>query len=78
MFRFLTAVQELKALPQKDVASKVSAIWDEFLSADASLPVNIDSESMNITRKNMAAPDRWTFDEAAVGVEGAILQVITV
>ena len=64
--RFLTAVQELKALPQKDVNAKVKDIWDEFLGHDASAPVNIDSKSMNTTRKNMEHPDRWTFDEAAV------------
>ncbi|KAA0184476.1 hypothetical protein HAZT_HAZT004331 [Hyalella azteca] len=62
---FLTAVQELKALPQKSVAEKVQAIWDEFLAPEASAPVNIDSKSMNITRQNMEHPDRWTFDEAA-------------
>ncbi|KAF2350806.1 G-protein gamma-like domain, partial [Trinorchestia longiramus] len=60
-----TQLQELKALPQRAVTDKVQAIWDEFLAPDASAPVNIDSKSMNITRKNMEHPDRWTFDEAA-------------
>ncbi|XP_076062555.1 regulator of G-protein signaling 7-like isoform X2 [Oratosquilla oratoria] len=62
---FLTAVQDLKALPQKDVSSKVEAIWEEFLAPNAPVPVNIDSKSMNVTKKNMNNPDRWTFDAAA-------------
>lgn len=66
VYRFLTAVQELKALPQRDVEEKVNSIWAEFLSPTASNSVNIDSKSMNITKKNMDCPDRWTFDSAAV------------
>ncbi|XP_042874072.1 regulator of G-protein signaling 7-like [Penaeus japonicus] len=62
---FLNAVQELKCLPQKDVHDKVQAIWDQFLAANAPVPVNIDSKSMNITKKNMQNRDRWTFDAAA-------------
>jgi hypothetical protein len=75
--RFLTAVQELKALPQKSVAEKVQAIWDEFLAPEASAPVNIDSKSMNITRQNMEHPDRWTFDEAAVCIDSQPSRHIT-
>ncbi|ROT78981.1 hypothetical protein C7M84_002289, partial [Penaeus vannamei] len=62
---FLNAVQELKCLPQKDVNDKVQAIWDQFLAPNAPVPVNIDSKSMNITKKNMQNRDRWTFDAAA-------------
>lgn len=64
--RFLTAVHELKALPQKDVEKKVEEIWEQFLAPNAPIPVNIDSKSMNITKKNIQNPDRWTFDAAAV------------
>lgn len=66
ILRFLTAVQELKCLPQKDVHDKVQAIWDEYLAPNAPVPVNIDCKSMNITKKNMQNSDRWTFDAAAV------------
>lgn len=59
-------MQELKCLPQKDVNAKVQEIWDEYLSPNAPVPVNIDSKSMNITKKNMQNRDRWTFDAAAV------------
>ncbi|KAK4288652.1 hypothetical protein Pmani_038329 [Petrolisthes manimaculis] len=62
---FLTAVQELKCLPQKDVNTKVQEIWDEYLATSAPVPVNIDSKSMNNTKKNMQNRDRWTFDAAA-------------
>lgn len=38
-------------------------IWTEYLSGDS---LNIDSQSRELSRKNMAAPDRWAFDIAAV------------
>ena len=44
----------------------MQAIWDEFLGPNANMPVNIDSKSMNETKKNMLNHDRWTFDTAAV------------
>lgn len=57
----------MKALPQCQVADKVTEIWSEYLGPDASCPVNIDSHSHDVTKKNMIKPDRWTFDAAAVG-----------
>lgn len=66
LFRFWEAVQELRALPQSQVNRKASEIWSEYLAEDASCPVNIDSHSMELTKKNMENPDRWTFDAAAV------------
>jgi regulator of G-protein signaling len=66
--RFWEAVQELKALPQKDVAQRVAEIWAEYLAPDASCPINVDSHSHEITKRNMAQPDRWTFDTAAVSM----------
>ncbi|BES92842.1 Hypothetical protein NTJ_05651 [Nesidiocoris tenuis] len=66
--KFWEAVQELKCLPQSQVIEKVTEIWSEFLGPDASCPVNIDSHSHELTKKNMAKPDRWTFDPAAAHV----------
>lgn len=66
--KFWEAVQELKALPQCQVADKVTEIWSEYLGPDASCPVNIDSHSHDVTKKNMTKPDRWTFDAAAAHV----------
>jgi len=66
--KFWDAVQELKALPQCQVADRVSVIWAEYLGPDASCPVNVDSHSNDITKKNMLKPDRWTFDTAAAHV----------
>ncbi|XP_046669777.1 regulator of G-protein signaling 7 isoform X1 [Homalodisca vitripennis] len=66
--KFWESVQELKALPQKDVLQRVNEIWAEYLAPDASCPVNVDSHSHEITKRNMAQPDRWTFDTAAAHV----------
>lgn len=66
--KFWESVQELKALPQKDVQQRVSEIWAEYLAPDASCPVNVDSHSHEITKKNMSHPDRWSFDTAAAHV----------
>jgi hypothetical protein len=65
-YRFWEAVQQLKALPQRDVQDKVDEIWTEFLAPDASCPINVDSQSYEITKKNVETPDRWSFDVAAV------------
>lgn len=43
-------------------------IWAEFLAADASCPINVDSRSYEITKKNLESPDRWSFDVAAAHV----------
>lgn len=67
--RFWEAVQQLKALPQSEVQDKVTEIWTEFLAPDASCPINVDSRSYEITKKNMEAPDRWSFDAAAVSIK---------
>ncbi|KAF5289565.1 hypothetical protein FQA39_LY15012 [Lamprigera yunnana] len=66
--KFWEAVQELKTLPQSEVQSKVSDIWSEFLAADASCPINVDSHSYEVTKKNMDNSDRWSFDTAAAHV----------
>lgn len=61
--RFWEAVQNLKKLPQRDVPDAAQEIWTEYLSGDS---LNIDSQSRELSRKNMTAPDRWAFDIAAV------------
>ncbi|KAK5639353.1 hypothetical protein RI129_011845 [Pyrocoelia pectoralis] len=66
--KFWEAVQQLKALPQSEVQSKVSDIWNEFLAPDASCPINVDSHSYEATKKNMGNGDRWSFDTAAAHV----------
>ncbi|EEC13171.1 regulator of G protein signaling, putative, partial [Ixodes scapularis] len=64
--KFWDAVQELKQVHSKDVPIKVQEIWNEYLGTDANCPINIDSKSYEITKRNMENPDRWTFEEAAV------------
>ncbi|KYM75466.1 Regulator of G-protein signaling 6 [Atta colombica] len=66
--KFWETVQELKTLPQKDVQMKVEEIWREFLDTDASCPINVDSQSYEITKKSFEKPDRWCFDVAAAHV----------
>ncbi|KAB0801137.1 hypothetical protein PPYR_05491 [Photinus pyralis] len=66
--KFWEAVQELKALPQSEVQNKVAEIWSEFLAQDASCPINVDSHSYEVTKKNMGNGDRWSFDTAAAHV----------
>jgi regulator of G-protein signaling len=73
--RFWEAVQQLKALPQKDVQDKVDEIWAEFLASDASCPINVDSRSYEITKKNMGTLDRWSFDVAAVSTHTVVTRV---
>ena len=68
LYRFWEAVQNLKTLPQKDVQIKVEEIWNEFLGPDASCPINVDSRSFEMTKKNIEKPDRWSFDVAAVRI----------
>ncbi|XP_050548111.1 regulator of G-protein signaling 7 isoform X1 [Daktulosphaira vitifoliae] len=63
--KFWEAVQNLKKLPQREVPDKAQEIWTEYLSGDS---LNIDSQSRELSRKNMTAPDRWAFDIAAVHV----------
>ncbi|XP_070157040.1 regulator of G-protein signaling 7 isoform X2 [Polyergus mexicanus] len=66
--KFWETVQELKTLPQKDVQTKVEEIWHEFLDTDASCPINVDSRSYEITKKNLEKADQWCFDVAAAHV----------
>lgn len=65
--KFWDAVQELKCVHSRDVSCKVQEIWIEYLGSDANCPINIDSKSYEITKKNMEnnPNNRWIFDEAA-------------
>ncbi|RZF34282.1 hypothetical protein LSTR_LSTR010256 [Laodelphax striatellus] len=53
------------AAAQRDVQERVTEIWAEYLAPDASCPVNVDSHSHELTKRNMQHPDRWSFDTAA-------------
>ncbi|GIY03851.1 regulator of G-protein signaling 7 [Caerostris darwini] len=64
--KFWDAVQELKQVHSKDIPFKVQEIWNLYLAPDAKEAINIDSKSFEKTKRNMAKPDRWTFEEAAV------------
>ncbi|KAI4475368.1 hypothetical protein M0802_015188 [Mischocyttarus mexicanus] len=66
--KFWETVQELKTFSQKDVNVKAGEIWNEFLGPDASCPINVDSRSFEITKRNLLKPDRWCFDIAAAHV----------
>ncbi|XP_063992649.1 regulator of G-protein signaling 7 isoform X1 [Diachasmimorpha longicaudata] len=66
--KFWEAVQNLKTLPQRDVQAKVDEIWNEYLRPDASCPINVDSRSFELTKRNLEKPDRWSFDVAATHV----------
>lgn len=65
-FRFWEAVQNMKSLPVTQVKKFAEEIWYEYFAPDASCPINVDSHSHELSRKNMETPDRWTFDIAAV------------
>ncbi|XP_059050381.1 regulator of G-protein signaling 7 [Achroia grisella] len=68
--KFWLAVQELKALPIRRVASRAKEIWKEFLASDAPSPVNIDAASRELTRIKVesGAADRYCFDQAQAHV----------
>jgi regulator of G-protein signaling len=62
---FYNVVSELKSTSEKEVVEKVKEIWNEFLDANSSNPVNIDSKCMDSTRRAVyASPGRHTFDAA--------------
>lgn len=66
--KFWEAVQYMKSLPFSKVKKCAEEIWSEYLAPDASCPINVDSQSHELSRKNMKKPDRWTFDIAAAHV----------
>ncbi|XP_076665230.1 regulator of G-protein signaling 7 isoform X3 [Andrena cerasifolii] len=66
--KFWEAVQELKTLPQKEIHIKINEIWNEYLGPDAGCPINVDSHTFEVTKKNLQKADRWCFDVAAAHV----------
>ncbi|CAG4952765.1 unnamed protein product [Parnassius apollo] len=68
--KFWLAVQELKSLPIRRVASRAKEIWKEFLASDAPSPVNIDAASRELTRVKVESgkADRYCFDQAQAHV----------
>ncbi|XP_077283524.1 regulator of G-protein signaling 7 [Arctopsyche grandis] len=67
--KFWESVQELKALPQRQVRIRAMEIWREYLAPDAPCPINIDSSSRSTCKVNVeAGADRWSFDHAQAHV----------
>ncbi|KAJ8706637.1 hypothetical protein PYW07_012715 [Mythimna separata] len=68
--KFWLAVQELKALPVRRVATRAKEIWKEYLASDAPSPVNIDAASRELTRQKVESgqADRYCFDQAQAHV----------
>ncbi|XP_071501455.1 regulator of G-protein signaling 7-like [Diadema antillarum] len=62
--RFWIACQDLKKMAFSQVPAKVQQIYSEFLSDSSHSPINVDSKILDITRKNMKNPNRYTFDAA--------------
>lgn len=66
--RFWLAVQDLKRMPQQDVAQRVQDIWAEFLAEGAPSSINLDSHSYERTSQNLKDPSRYSYEDAQVSV----------
>jgi regulator of G-protein signaling len=57
----------MKSLKQSQIKETANQIWEEFLSPDASMPVNVDSKSLDMARQahDHPTPTRWCYDHAA-------------
>lgn len=64
--RFWLAVQDLKRMPQQDVAQRVQDIWAEFLAEGAPSSINLDSHSYERTSQNLKDPGRYSYEDAQV------------
>ena len=64
--RFWLAVQDLKRMPQEDVAQRVQDIWAEFLAEGAPSSINLDSHSYERTSQNLKDPGRYSYEDAQV------------
>uniref|UniRef100_A0A3Q3VI64 Uncharacterized protein n=1 Tax=Mola mola TaxID=94237 RepID=A0A3Q3VI64_MOLML len=62
--RFWLAVQDLKRMPQEDVAQRVQDIWAEFLAEGATSSINLDSHSYERTSQNLKDPGRYSYEDA--------------
>lgn len=67
--RFWLAVQDLKRMPQHDVAQRVEDIWAEFLAEGAPSSINLDSHSYERTSQNLKDPGRYSYEDAQVGTK---------
>lgn len=64
------AVQDLKRMPQQDVAQRVQDIWAEFLAEGAPSSINLDSHSYERTSQNLKDPGRYSYEDAQVSEHG--------
>ncbi|XP_051266068.1 regulator of G-protein signaling 6 [Dicentrarchus labrax] len=62
--RFWLAVQDLKRMPQQDVAQRAQDIWAEFLAEGAPSSINLDSHSYERTSQNLKDPGRYSYEDA--------------
>ncbi|XP_061563028.1 regulator of G-protein signaling 6-like [Cololabis saira] len=62
--RFWLAVQDLKRIPQQEVAQRAHDIWAEFLAEGAPSSINLDSHSYERTNQNLKDPGRYSFEDA--------------
>lgn len=66
--RFWLVVQDLKRMPQQDVAQRAQDIWAEFLAEGAPSSINLDSHSYERTSQNLKDPGRYSYEDAQVGI----------
>ncbi|XP_061668189.1 regulator of G-protein signaling 6-like isoform X1 [Syngnathoides biaculeatus] len=62
--RFWLAVQDLKRIPQQEVAQRAQEIWAEFLAEGAPSSINLDSHSYERTSHNLKDPGRYSYEDA--------------
>lgn len=62
--RFWLAVQDLKRMPQQEVAQRAQDIWTEFLAEGAPSSINLDSHSYERTSQNLKDPGRYSYEDA--------------
>lgn len=61
-------MQDLKIIPQQDVAQRAQDIWAEFLAEGAPSSINLDSHSYERTSQNLKDPGRYSYEDAQVGI----------
>lgn len=62
------AVQDLKKMPQQEVAVRAEDIWAEFLADGAPSSINLDSHSYERTSQNLKDPGRYSYEDAQVSL----------
>ncbi|XP_061560848.1 regulator of G-protein signaling 6 isoform X1 [Phycodurus eques] len=62
--RFWLAVQDLKRIPQQEVAQRAQEIWAEFLAEGAPSSINLDSHSYERTSHNLKDPGHYSYEDA--------------